>query len=111
MFRLPPWRPGRGIFNEVNITSLLSDFGQVLVWHGLEKVVYSWVYPIVDLKRGCRQAERMKAAAADDPRNGASMIDQIIFHTLGRVHPSRAIPTSVHVEKASCVKKNKINGL
>lgn len=60
---------------------------------------------MANLIEGCGWAGKMKAASADQP-NAASMTDQTTLQTVGSLHQSRAIPTSVHVERAFIVKKD-----
>lgn len=48
--------------------------------------------------------------SSDDRPDTASMINQTRPHAIGCIHPSRAIPTSVEVERPFCVKKNKMDG-
>lgn len=63
----------------------------------------SWVYFIAGLNRACGQTGSTKAGL--DNR-----INQIRPHALGCFHPSRAIPTSVYVEKVLCMKKERMDG-
>lgn len=54
-------------------------------------------------------AERNRAGP-DDRLNAASMINQSRLRSLGCFHSSRAISTSVQVERAFCMKKEEMDG-